>query len=133
MANKHCPYCGVVMVKSGRDAWPTRDHIIALSRGGSNTVDNIIIICRRCNEDKGSLLPDEFIAWREGRASRLDKGTRGNYQMTQYQSTLARGDEIERDFFELKSQEFGPAATRSEIEACVRAAIDNLWHEKIGE
>lgn len=58
---------------------PTRDHIIALSRGGPDHIDNIQMICRRCNEEKGSLLPDEFVAWREGRASRIDRGEYGRW------------------------------------------------------
>jgi hypothetical protein len=82
VAGKLCPYCKVEMSKgppggvNGPNA-PTRDHIIALSRGGPDCVENIQMICRRCNEEKGSLLPEEFVAWREGRASRLDIGPSG--------------------------------------------------------
>jgi 5-methylcytosine-specific restriction endonuclease McrA len=53
---------------------PTRDHMIPLSRHGQNVVTNITIICHRCNQEKGALLPDEFVAWRAGTASRIDKG-----------------------------------------------------------
>lgn len=41
-------------------------------------------------------------------------------------STLARGDEIERDFYELKAQEFGPLATKQEIEQTVTLALSQL-------
>jgi hypothetical protein len=41
-------------------------------------------------------------------------------------STLARADEIERDFFELKSQELGPAATKGEIQECIEVALELL-------
>jgi hypothetical protein len=37
-------------------------------------VTNITIICHTCNQEKGALLPDEFVAWRTGMASRIDKG-----------------------------------------------------------
>lgn len=59
---------------SSRPDAPSRDHIIPLSRGGLDEVSNIEIICQRCNGEKGSLTKCEYIAWREGRASRLDKG-----------------------------------------------------------
>lgn len=73
---KPCPYCGITM---HRDAgWnspqaPSRDHKIPLSRGGPDTRENMIVCCRGCNEDKGSLTPEEYIAVRAGIASRLDK------------------------------------------------------------
>lgn len=70
-----CPYCGVTMNRDGgwdsRQA-PSRDHRIPISRGGSNAPENIGICCRRCNEEKGSLTPEEFVAVRAGIASRLD-------------------------------------------------------------
>jgi 5-methylcytosine-specific restriction endonuclease McrA len=71
-----CPYCGVTL---NRDkGWnspqaPSRDHRVPLSRGGLNVAENIIICCRGCNEDKGSLRPEEYLAVRAGLASRLDR------------------------------------------------------------
>lgn len=41
-------------------------------------------------------------------------------------STLSRGIQIEEDFFELKAQEFGPRATKDEIKAAVKTALDEL-------
>lgn len=52
---------------------PSQDHKIPRSRKGADTRDNIIICCRRCNEEKASLTPEEFMAVRAGLASRLDK------------------------------------------------------------
>ena len=72
---KHCPYCGVVMNRdrgwNGRQA-PSRDHRIPVSRGGAHTIDNLLVCCRSCNEEKGSLLVEEFMAVRAGIASRID-------------------------------------------------------------
>lgn len=45
-------------------------------------------------------------------------------------STLARGNQIERDFYELKSQEFGPLATKKEIEQEITRALDQLRLKK---
>jgi 5-methylcytosine-specific restriction endonuclease McrA len=74
-AGRSCPYCLVTMDKGGPiQNRPTRDHMIPLSRGGMNVVTNITIVCHGCNQEKGALLPDEFVAWRNGSASRIDKG-----------------------------------------------------------
>lgn len=83
VAGTLCPYCQVEMTKGRTNQsdmnQPTRDHKIPLSRGGPDCVENIQMICRRCNEEKGSLLPEEFVAWREGRACRIDRGEYGRW------------------------------------------------------
>lgn len=75
-----CPYCFVRMERStfylDNPRRPTRDHIIARSRGGPDCLENTEVVCMRCNQLKASLLPDEFRAWLEGRASRIDKGVK---------------------------------------------------------
>ncbi len=38
------------------------DHIYPLSRGGESEKDNLQIICKRCNTQKGPMLEEEFIA-----------------------------------------------------------------------
>lgn len=38
------------------------DHFIPLSRGGTNTLDNIVIACPTCNMRKHNKMPDEFLA-----------------------------------------------------------------------
>jgi 5-methylcytosine-specific restriction endonuclease McrA len=47
-----CPYCRRIM--DGRRplhaTYPTKDHVIPQARGGERTV----LVCRRCNMDKGS-------------------------------------------------------------------------------
>jgi 5-methylcytosine-specific restriction endonuclease McrA len=48
-----CPYCD-----GGR--YLVIDHIIPLSRGGTNTKDNIQAICVQCNSSKGNKLPEEW-------------------------------------------------------------------------
>lgn len=47
-------------------------------------------------------------------------------------SILERADEIEQDFYELKSQELGPKATKDEIIAAVTRAIKELSERHYG-
>lgn len=73
-----CPYCQRTMnLSNGRHAShaPSRDHKVPISRGGTNDSENVEICCRRCNEQKGQLTPEEFRAVRAGLASRLDQTT----------------------------------------------------------
>ena len=59
-----CPYCLCVMRKhrQGRknsDRYPTNDHVVPKAIGGAST----ILVCLRCNNEKGDMLPDEWHAW----------------------------------------------------------------------
>jgi 5-methylcytosine-specific restriction endonuclease McrA len=74
---KACPFCGIIMSRRNGFNYPSapsRDHDIPRSRGGLHVDSNILICCRSCNEDKGSLTANEYRAVRAGLASRLDKG-----------------------------------------------------------
>lgn len=53
-----CYYCGKKMDKDA-----TIDHVIPLSRGGSNSPENLVAACKSCNSTKGAKLPHE---WPEG-------------------------------------------------------------------
>lgn len=51
-----CSYCG-------RDLYPqtaTVDHVVPLSKGGTNDYENLRLSCARCNRDKGSSEPEQF-------------------------------------------------------------------------
>ena len=48
-----CVYCG------GTDDLAI-DHIFPFSRGGSNTPDNLQVLCRSCNSPKGDSIPDDY-------------------------------------------------------------------------
>lgn len=50
-----CMYCG----ESFQDRALTRDHIFPRARGGSNTWQNVVASCLRCNHHKGCLTPEE--------------------------------------------------------------------------
>ena len=48
-----CTYCGSDKLLEG-------DHIVPLSRGGSNAFDNLATACRPCNQSKGSKAEEEW-------------------------------------------------------------------------
>lgn len=50
-ANK-CLSCGRINVQL------TADHVVPLSMGGSNTIDNIQPLCGKCNDEKGTITFD---------------------------------------------------------------------------
>lgn len=57
-SSNYCMRCGV-NVKNYRN---TIDHIIPISLGGSNNVENLTCLCDKCNKEKGSelVLPSSF-------------------------------------------------------------------------
>jgi len=54
-----CAYCPADLTQ-GYEV----DHKMPVSRGGSNTPENICLACRPCNRSKHAKTVDEFIAWR---------------------------------------------------------------------
>lgn len=52
-----CCYCGELF--AGRSALLTRDHVMPISRGGSDGWDNVVTSCRACNQRKDDRLIDE--------------------------------------------------------------------------
>lgn len=57
-----CAYCEQPIAQQ-----PEPDHVVPLSRGGSNGISNILPACQRCNSDKRELLLTE---WNTDRARR---------------------------------------------------------------
>jgi len=45
--------------KDGKSRLMTKDHIIPKSKGGADHIDNLQTMCDRCNNKKGSILPEE--------------------------------------------------------------------------
>jgi 5-methylcytosine-specific restriction endonuclease McrA len=60
---RRCAYCEQPI--TGR--LPDPDHVVPLSRGGSNSITNILPSCHLCNSDKRDLLLAE---WNDDRARR---------------------------------------------------------------
>jgi len=59
--DKCCAYCH----QPSNDIQP--DHVIALSRGGSNSITNVVPCCSMCNADKRELSLTEWATDRERR------------------------------------------------------------------
>ena len=55
-----CQYCGRLSSELKPRESLTRDHLIPISRGGSNDWGNVVTACSPCNTRKGNRLPDEI-------------------------------------------------------------------------
>lgn len=56
--NGLCAYCG----QHRNRKYMTIDHIIPLSKGGTDDIDNLQCTCKKCNQFKDNMLPSEFTA-----------------------------------------------------------------------
>lgn len=57
--NGRCAYCGIpIYFDIERDV--SEDHVIPLTRGGSDAIGNILLACRSCNAQKNDKTPDEW-------------------------------------------------------------------------
>ena len=54
-----CQFCGRSQHELRAREGLTRDHLIPLSRGGTNGWTNVLTACSTCNTRKGNLLPEE--------------------------------------------------------------------------
>ena len=66
---QNCAYCG----STEELQW---DHIVPLSQGGPDTIDNMVRACRNCNLSKGSKTPSELY---ENRWHQIPRIVRGKY------------------------------------------------------
>ena len=57
--NYRCQYCSRHRNDLGRRDRLTRDHVKPISRGGTNSWDNVVTACTKCNARKGNRLPME--------------------------------------------------------------------------
>jgi 5-methylcytosine-specific restriction endonuclease McrA len=57
-----CAYCGA-------DGGWTRDHVIPVTRGGSDFIGNILPACMSCNASKQDKFPTEWKVWQRRRAA----------------------------------------------------------------
>lgn len=52
--NHRCCHCGKRMSIDNEKDYPTFEHILPVSRGGSSRVENLAISCFACNHRRGS-------------------------------------------------------------------------------
>ncbi len=57
--NYRCQFCGRTQHDLRHRECLTRDHLVPLSRGGTNAWTNVLTACSSCNTRKGNLLPEE--------------------------------------------------------------------------
>lgn len=55
-----CPYCQKEFPLNKA----TVEHLVPRSRGGTSDPENIVYACKFCNNQKGSLTPEEYQIWR---------------------------------------------------------------------
>ena len=55
-----CQFCGRSIVELRPRESLTRDHLVPLSRGGTNVWTNVVTACSPCNTRKGNRLPAEI-------------------------------------------------------------------------
>lgn len=67
-SDSKCRYCRIGL------AWRewTVDHAVPFSRGGANTIDNIVMACRNCNARKATGMPHEYAIRMAMEGLRLD-------------------------------------------------------------
>jgi 5-methylcytosine-specific restriction endonuclease McrA len=54
-----CQFCGRTQHELKHRECLTRDHLVPLSRGGTNAWTNVLTACSSCNTRKGNMLPEE--------------------------------------------------------------------------
>jgi hypothetical protein len=57
----HCRYCGITVNWKDRKSptGGTYDHVVPISKGGDESLANIVVACRGCNMSKGPRTPEE--------------------------------------------------------------------------
>ena len=88
--NHTCVYC---TGKSG-DPKLTQDHVIARANGGSNRISNLVVACHTCNQKKGKLSVETFLAGKPellgGILSLLKKPLQSAAKMNSMRNALVR-------------------------------------------
>lgn len=55
-----CPYCLEELPLKQASI----DHLVPRSRGGHSDSQNMVLSCKYCNNEKGSLTPQEYARWK---------------------------------------------------------------------
>lgn len=74
---RKCPYCSSDLIVNGEIVSNFNiDHILPLSRGGKDSIENMTLACVACNSAKGNMTAEEFsivaTKFREGKITKKD-------------------------------------------------------------
>lgn len=64
----YCPLCDTKMTNKGCptvDNFATVDHIIPLSKNGHSNIENLRLICRRCNIKRGNVIEADHVFYQD--------------------------------------------------------------------
>lgn len=56
-----CDYCDILL----DPMIASFDHVVPFTKGGTNTLDNIVLCCITCQRSKYTKTPDEYEAWQK--------------------------------------------------------------------
>jgi 5-methylcytosine-specific restriction endonuclease McrA len=92
-----CWYCGLQMHPTHPDlAW---DHQVPQGRGGQTTLDNIVICCMPCNNDKSTLTVETYRGVIRDRLKRQTEFVQRFLRGTKYEGALEGLDWSDFRFF----------------------------------
>ena len=63
-SSHYCPVCDCLMTNSGSptaDNFATLDHVVPKSLSGGNNVENLRLLCRKCNIKRGNKSNEEGV------------------------------------------------------------------------
>ena len=70
--NYRCAYCGI-RKEDTPEGYLTRDHLVPITEGGDDNIDNIVPACATCNKQKGPTEPGLLIGQPRPRQRRSPK------------------------------------------------------------
>ena len=95
LGQKRCAYCCIQLNWAlDQKNSASVDHIICVVHGGTNIVDNLLLVCHSCNNSRGDMRLDKWVRSNKGipNVSYL----RNRYQRA-YKSVLTHREELSRN------------------------------------
>lgn len=125
LGQSQCSYCGSVLKFYQKHI----DHIVPVSKGGSNENDNLCLICTECRKEKGDMTGDDFIALCRNKKEGLKKAEVKSIYVTKKIIRTRRKtfDELEAEnAFELKTK-----GVRHRLSKKLKDKVDLITDEEV--